>query len=319
MNQEQWDASVKRAPTGSFLQSWYWGQMHQVLDVPFWRLHDDTFQAVVVQRPLPLGYSWLYVPGGPFLKQGKDSFSAFEAAAKKIAHQQRSVFIRIDPRWSSWPFPQPSGWRKAPLEVQPQRTIILDVTPSEETLLSQMHPKVRYNIRLAQRKGVTIRFSKNVDDLQHFFAIARDVSSRSPFRYHPHAYYEAMVKTLGSANMLDIALAEYNGRVITAHILIRFNTTMTYAHGASSNTDRNVMAPHLLHWESIKRAKALKLTQYDFYGVAPKGYTAEHPWAGITRLKEGFGGQREEYIGAYDCIVRSLPYAGYAVLKKFRH
>jgi lipid II:glycine glycyltransferase (peptidoglycan interpeptide bridge formation enzyme) len=123
----------------------------------------------------------------------------------------------------------------------------------------------------------------------------------------------------------ELALAEHHGKVLAAHILISFGRTVTYAHGASSSERRELMAPHLLQWASIMRAKEQGFSQYDFFGVAPvpsrvltavSARTSPHPWAGITRFKEGFGGQRVSFPGAYDFAVGSVGYWLYALAHK---
>jgi len=123
---------------------------------------------------------------------------------------------------------------------------------------------------------------------------------------------------LGPAGQLEVGIAKHSDTLLAAHLLITFADTMTYAHGASSSDQRHLMAPHLLQWESIKRAKAAGVQTYDFFGVAPRDADASHPWAGITRFKEGFGGERIEYLGAYDHIRDSAWYFTFTVARRLR-
>ena len=123
----------------------------------------------------------------------------------------------------------------------------------------------------------------------------------------------------------ELALAEYAGEVLAAHIVISFGETATYVHGASSSKSREVMAPHLLQWKTIKRAQEKGFKKYDFFGVAPhsakasRGTDASHPWAGITRFKLGFGGRREDYIGAYDLVLHDGMYHIFNAARRLRH
>ena len=131
---------------------------------------------------------------------------------------------------------------------------------------------------------------------------------RGQFHFHSDYYYLTMLSVLGAADQLTLAVAEHDGDVLAVHMLIHFGDTMTYAHGASTSMKRELMAPHLLQWESIKWTRAQGYTKYDFYGVAPKDAAADHPWAGITRFKMGFGGHRVMYPAVCDYVLNPLSY-----------
>lgn len=327
--------------SGGFLQSWEWAEVQQRLGAKTWQLVLEADKplnqlfglqanavALVIKRPLPFGRSWLYVPRGPVvywdIGSAPSEWFLLREKLAEIAEQERAIFIRIDPAWpeESWGAEvanlRKQGWKKSEREVQPKNTLVLELKKkSEEELLSAMHPKTRYNIRLAERKGVTVRFSSEVTDVDHFLRLSHDVSDRSQFSYHPDEYYRTILEVLGKKDEGDflaelnkktraraeVALAEYEGEVLAAHIVISFHDTTTYAHGASSSKLRELMAPHLLQWETIKRAKADGQYYYDFFGIAPEGAEKDHPWAGITRFKLGFGGERVDYIGAYDLVI----------------
>lgn len=322
MDRQQWDEFV-RAAGGDFLQSWAWGELQEKMGLKIWRVEEKDAVALVLKRGLPLGRSWLYVPRGPVGNWG----SELQRKLVEIGEQEGAIFVRIDPALTSPPAPllrkERGEWRKAEREVQPKNTLILELGESEEEVLAAMHHKTRYNIRLAQKKGVTVRFSKDERDVEHFLRLARAVHGRGKFSYHPDEYYKAMVEVLGRAGMCEIALAEYQGDVLAAHIIVYFGTTATYAHGASSSKLREVMAPNLLQWETIKRAKARGYTQYDFFGVAPQSAAgtagqAPHPWAGVTRFKLGFGGRRIDYIGAYDLVLSDGMYHVFNAARRLR-
>jgi len=333
--QARWDEIVKFSAGGSFLQSWAWGEVQERFGTKIWRLEENGAVALVLKREIAGGQSWLYVPRGPayakaspYAKASEDK-SAGEASQnllKKIidlGREQKSLFIKIEP--SEVPGDE---WRKADQDVQPKHSLILDLTKSEEELLTDMHQKTRYNIRLAEKKGVRVNFDSSEASLNRFLKLNKDVSARGTFNFHPDNYYRAMWEVLGSSGRLKIAVAEYEGEVLAAHILISFGDTVTYAHGASSSSRRELMAPHWLQWESIKRAKTAGYKKYDFFGVAPPvappaaeamgGTDASHPWSGITRFKEGFGGERVEYPGAYDLVLNKPGYWLYTAARRMQ-
>lgn len=331
LGKDTWNNFVAAASGGSFLQSWEWGQMQAELGVPYWRLGEEengvpVSVALVIKRQLPWGQSWLYVPRGPISKASETSksnpqFAGLAGQLVSLAQREGAVFVRIEP-----PAVPGRDWQKATNDVQPRHTLIVDITQSGEDLLGAMHQKTRYNIRLAQRKGVKVRFSRRDGDLALFLKLSKEVNQRSAFSYHPDRYYHAMLKL----STVELAVAEYEGEIVAVHILISWGDTVTYVHGASSSTQRSLMAPHLLHWESIKKAKAAGYAKYDFFGVAPpvappaaeameNKPARHHPWDGITKFKEGFGGQRVSYLGAYDYVLDSLWYWTYSTGRHVRN
>lgn len=320
-----WDTFVRESPGGSFLQSWAWGEFQRAAGFSPLRLvvrrasSDTDWEAVslVIRRSLPLRRFSLYVPWGPVLRSGRssdDAVSVLQALAEQFREQLRGggVFARVEPKISSdvgiAHALKETGFLRSERSIQPRDTRVLDLTQGEDDMLRAMHPKTRYNIRLARRRGVTVREQTYAEGIQKFLLLAREVQRRGEFHYHPDAYYRTMLNVLGSAGMLTILVAEHQGTPLAAHLLLQFGNTVTYAHGASSTRQRHVMAPVLLQWESILRAKAQGATRYDFFGIAPVGAPATHPWFGITRFKEGFGGATEHYIGAADLVTDIVTY-----------
>lgn len=328
INQKSWDSFVAASPGGSFLQSWAWGEFQARMRVPFWRVAVEgeagwQAAALALKRNLPAGQAWLYVPRGPLVKNlsGFDgSWVEIEEKVSRLARRQRALFWRAEPPQgaSKAEILRERDWVKSDHNVQPRHTLVLDLTKIEEELLKEMHPKTRYNIGLAARRGVTIRFSTEVSDLEKFLTLSKAVAARSDFNFHPDDYYRAMREVLVPANMFEIALAEAGGQTLAAHLLISFGGTTTYAHGASGSAQRDLMAPHLLQWESIRRAKARGDRSYDFFGVGPKNASDNHPWSGITRFKTGFGGRRVSYIGAYDLVMQPAFYTLFNMARRAR-
>lgn len=316
MQRDDWNRLVANSPGGCFLQSWEWGELQAALQVPYWRLTGDDGVALVARRPLPGGRSWFYVPRGPVWKS--TNTNNVLSSLIDLAKKERVVFVRVEPSQSGEQDIESEQWQRADHSVQPEHTLVLDLDKSEDELLADMHQKTRYNIRLAQKKGVLVRLAQDESGIENFLKISREVSGRSSFHYHPDDYYRIMNRVLSPAGMLEVVVAEYNGQVLAVHLLCRFGQTVTYVHGASSSDHRAVMAPHLLQWESIKRAKETGAKVYDFFGVAPKENKDNHPWAGITRFKEGFGGRRVDYPGAYDRVLDRAWYWIYNTARRSR-
>ena len=326
-SQAEWDTFVRAAPSGSFLQSWAWGEFQRAAGFPVTRLvvqadslahssqltaHSSNIRAVClcVRRPLPLRRFSQHVPWGPVFKQSlsaADMATVLSALASAFRTRLRGgVFVRIEPKLPKesgiTDLLKPAGFTPEERSIQPRDTRVLDLTKSEDDLLRAMHPKTRYNIRLASRHGVVVRENTTPRGLRMFLELARDVARRERFHYHPDRYYETLLTTLAPIGAIALRVAEHQGIPLAAGLFIRFGHTVTYAHGASSSRRKHVMAPYLLHWESILQTKASGVVRYDFFGVAPPGASVTHPWFGITRFKQGFGGTEEHYVGAADLI-----------------
>lgn len=319
----RWNAFVAVSHYRSFLQTWAWGDVQQKLGVRCWRVVVEdggklAAVALVIERQLQLGYSWLYIPRGPIFAEGlsesekSQAWDALEEKLTSLSEESGAFFVRIDPSWESF---SRSGWKKSSREVQPRTTLLLNLNPSKEDLLSGLHPKTRYNIKTAQRKGVTVHISHHSSDVEKFLHASKSVTRRTGFAYHPDSYYHAIMDVLGKAGMAELAIAYVNGEGIAAHLMIYADGIATYSHGASLYEKRSYMAPALLYWETILRAKEKGMQMYDFFGIAPQGADDSHPWAGITRMKLGFGGERKEYCGSYDYVFNEGLYTGFVMMR----
>ncbi|OGY37374.1 MAG: hypothetical protein A3E36_03025 [Candidatus Andersenbacteria bacterium RIFCSPHIGHO2_12_FULL_45_11b] len=331
----RWDSFIASTSYGSFLQTWAWGEMHRELGELYWRLiieHNNKIVAValVLRRGIKLGYSWLYVPRGPVFANGLSQeeqahvWELFEEKISSLAQESGAFFARIDPAWDTAinEYSIPASWRKSSREVQPMHTLLLPLAPSEDVLQAKLHSKTRYNIKIAQKKGVTVSYSTDVRDVEPFLQASREVQKRTGFSYHPDDYYRVMIDVLGrqglpagQAGMVELATARADDEVLAAHVMLYANKIATYAHGASIPSKRSYMAPTLLYWDTIMRAKEKGMDVYDFFGVAPENADPTHSWAGITRMKMGFGGHRVSYVGAYDLVFNDGFYAGFGLMR----
>ena len=342
---EKWNDFVKASPNSSLLQSFKWGEFQEVLGRKIWKLvmkkeNQWLILSLVVKHNLPMGRSYLYCPQGPIFQNREYKIENTELLfdkIKELAKKEKAIFLRIDPAisisayggpvegWQNSVFPpmadqpkagkiQELGLIKTKKEIQPKDTLILDITKSEDELLSHMHHKTRYNIRLAERKGVKVRQSTDSKDIDIFWHLMLKTAQREKFKSHSREYYKKQLEVLGKEGLVKLFLAEYQGKIIASNIVSFFGSKATYLHGASLYQYREVMAPHLLQWQAILEAKKQGCTSYDFWGIAPKD-SSDHPWAGITRFKKGFGGKEIHYIGAHDLVFQPIWYKLYNLAK----
>ena len=288
---------------------------------------DLSAVCLLVYRPVPFQRGYLAAPWGPVFSSTDEGASAVNSALRALterlrAGSGRAIFVRIEPR-----APATAAWKNLFLSqgyvvgsrnIQPKDTRVIDLTKTEDDLLRAMHPKTRYNIRVARRHGVQVEERTNPGGLKTFLTLAQETERRGRFHYHPKRHYEAMLDVLGPARLLHILIASYRGIPLAVHLLVRFGSIMTYAHGASSEQRKSVMAPHLLHWEGMLRAKAQGVARFDLFGIAQPEAPASHPWFGISRFKEGFGGAEEHYIGASDLVCDTALYRAYEIGRGLR-
>ena len=307
---EVWDQFVIEN-NGSFLQSWQWGEFQESLGRQIWRIEKDNLKALVIQHDLPFRKNYLYCPRGPI-----GPIETFLEEAKKIAQQENSIFFKIEPDrdcpldtvLESRTVSKGQSLFRSSKQIQPSKTLILDITRSEEELLSRMHPKTRYNIRLAQKKGVTVeQSSEKIDD---FLRLSEETAKRDKFHLHSKEYYQKMLEVLGNKGMVKLFLAKYQNKIIAANLICFFGQTATYLHGASDYNFRQIMASHLLQWQAICQVKSQGLKYYDFYGIDEK------KWPGVTRFKKGFTGQEITYPGAFDLVFQPGWYKIYNLARK---
>jgi lipid II:glycine glycyltransferase (peptidoglycan interpeptide bridge formation enzyme) len=301
IGQDAWDNQVKELG-GGILQSWAWGEFQKSLGGKVTRHANSSWMAQVVENDLIMGKKFWYSPRGPIgnTKQAADFLR--ETAIK----DHKIVFLRLEPS-------EPIDLPPSPKEIQPKENWVVGLEGSEDELLVTMKPKHRYNINLAARKGVTIRSAEKKDFLD-IWNLLLETSARGNFKLHPQNYYLQMWEKLGD-NHLKIMLAEHEGQMLACIFISLFGKTATYLHGGSSDKNKQLMAPYLLHWEAMKVVKRLGYFNYDMGGFTEQ---TDHPWAGISRFKRGFGGFEVRYPGTFDMVLSPLWYNVYKNARKFR-
>lgn len=206
---------------------------------------------------------------------------------------------------------------KSPHPLFPNWTIILDLAKSEEELLKNMKPKTRYNIKLAQKKGVIVKEMIKSEGFEIFAKLYFATAKRQKYYGHNYDYHKAIFENLKN-NFSNILIAYYDNIPLCAYELFHHKDALYYVYGGSSENYRNLMAPHLLMWESIRFGKKIGLKKFDMWGSLPPDYNQNHPWTGFTRFKEGFGGEFIEFVGSFDFIMNTSLYRLYNIIYAVR-
>jgi peptidoglycan pentaglycine glycine transferase (the first glycine) len=310
-----WDTFQNAQPWAQFLQSWAWGEFRRTrgFEVRRFALIDDSgawlAAAQMEYRPKKLVGGYWFAPRGPvfsshlLVDEKRNVFRVFLDRLKETK-LSRSFFWRFEPVLE---LGNPEGL--IPREMRrndpqnPASTILLDLTPTHEQLLANMHQKTRYNVRVAEKHGVTTRIGTHPDDLKTFLDLMDETARRDGFVQHDRAYLEATYRALSAQHMARIRIAERNGTALAANFETLCGDTVTYLYGASSSASRETMAPYALHWDAIAAAKRDGFGMYDFWGANPfskAAFSYKPSWEGITRFKRGWGGRQVDLYGTWD-------------------
>lgn len=330
-NREEYEQFIEGVLGSSINQSLYWGVMQErVARESVGMVVTDSkgvahASALITKHKLPFGYTYLYINSGPIFNPAHpELFEVIMKHVDSIAKEFKSLFVRVDPaflvsqhnqnakdvddillgfgRRIRPTFFKERGFVEAHATYQPHDTLVIDLRDGEEKILSNMKSKGRYNIKLAQKKGVTTKvYWDDGEHVDRFVELMRVTTARDGFSGHPTLYYKTMMEFLGPRKQCALILAEYEGEVIAGAMETFYGKKATYYYGASDNKYRNVMSPYLLQWKMIELGMQMNCDYYDFLGIAPLG-DKEHRFAKITEFKEKFGGHRVEYIGAWEKV-----------------
>jgi len=327
---QEWNDLLAALPGPHLLQTWQWAQVKQAFgwkpQPVFWESGGTiSAAAMVLGRRLPLrGFaaraSLLYIPKGPLLQwKDADLYRQVLDDIQSFARRQGAIFLKIDPDvvlGRGVPGEQnapdsPEGkaleselrqrdWRYSGDQVQFRNTVLVDLTPTEAELLARMKQKARYNIRLAERKGVRVRTGTE-DDLAMLYEMYAETAARDGFVIRAQRYYRVVWETFMRAQgpRCEPLVAEVSGEPVAAIFLFHFAGTAYYLYGMSRQAHREKMPNHLLQWEAIRRARAAGDTVYDLWGAPEVFNESDNLW-GVYRFKQGLGGQVQRTLGAWD-------------------
>ena len=329
----QWDDLIA-SRQGHLLQSWAWGELKSGFGWTAVRVEAAGAAAQILFRRLPLGLTIAYIPKGPVVDWiDSERCQAIFSTIHSAARQHRAVFLKVEPDVSGaeqngdMPNAVHGILRQAgfiPADtIQPRSSLVIDIRGDEETILAAMKQKTRYNIRLAQKKEVTVH-QGGAAEVDTFHHLATVTANRNEFGVHALGYYQTAYK-LFAPDRCALFIAEFGAEPIAALMAFRQGQDAYYFYGASSNEYRNLMATYLIQWAAIRWAKSQGCTRYDLWGIPDADLTileAEFQqrrdglW-GVYRFKRGFGGQVVQSIRAYDYVYNPLLYQLYNLRRKF--
>ncbi|MBI4135115.1 peptidoglycan bridge formation glycyltransferase FemA/FemB family protein [Candidatus Uhrbacteria bacterium] len=343
-SREIWDAFLGRARPNTFLHSWEWGEFQQGMGERVWRLgiystngdESNTPRmatnlvgiALVIKVKARRG-SFLFCPHGPIFSRSTQHVSRNTIVQTlcdyltDIAKTEKCSFVRFSPLMLKTPVHemvwQKLGFREAPIHMHPELAWILDITPSESELLTDMRKTTRYSIRKAEKDGVEIVKSISLDDIEKFWTVYQSTVERQRFVPFSKNYLSKEFRTFAAQNKAMLIFGMYKGEIISTAFVVFEKWSGFYHHGASIPKYASIPASQLVQWHAILEAKKRDCVRYNFWGIVPES-AKTHPWAGLTLFKKGFGGYAQEYVHAQDLIISSKYWVNWMVerLRKWR-
>ncbi|MBI4039434.1 peptidoglycan bridge formation glycyltransferase FemA/FemB family protein [Candidatus Daviesbacteria bacterium] len=294
---------------GHVIQSWQWGQFREKTGLEVVRL--GVFEAgrlVAVYQmtihPVPhTPFNIGYLP--------KSSIPEPELLSKLaiLAKQKNIIFIKFEPNIEQNQVTLKqmdllnNQLTKSKKTLFTKHNFLLNLIPAEDELLSQMHGKTRYNIRVAQKHKVIVEERQDDQAFDIYLKLYFATTKRQKYFGHSPLYHRLMWQTLQPEGMARILVGSYQNQPLVAWMLLKFGNTLYYPYGGSSEEHKNVMASNLIAWEAIKLGKRWGCDIFDFWGaLGPDAHSAD-PWQGFHRFKAGYGGRLVEYVGTYDLVI----------------
>jgi lipid II:glycine glycyltransferase (peptidoglycan interpeptide bridge formation enzyme) len=341
VDQSTWNAWLADMPNAHLLQTWEWGSLKKISgwrsQFFVWRNEGEQPQAMamVLVRALPApwkltGLKIMYIPKGPVLDWENTALrhQVLDDLANS-AKQNKAIFLKIDPDIclgkgipgsdQDWQDPlgaqiladlKKKGWAFSSEQIQFKNTVEIDLSPGKDLLLGQMKQKTRYNVRLALRKGISVRVASE-QDLDRLYDIYAETSLRDGFVIRERDYYISLWRVFLHAGRLIPLMAEYEGDILAGLMLFHFGRKCWYIHGMSVDEHREKMPNYLLQWDAMQKAVELGCHHYDLWG-APDVFDEDDSMWGVFKFKQGLGGQVVRTIGAWDLPVRPFWYRLYA-------
>lgn len=314
MTPKTWDAAVHHP-----LQSWAWGEFRKSMGVSLERYqtkknNTTEYWQLTFHRIPYTSYTIGYFPKGPH-PTAEMINTLIETGSK-----HKAIYIQIEPNVITNNQTRITDNQLIPSHhpLFTKYTFVLDLTKSESELLAGMHPKTRYNIKVAQKHHVTVKEDNSKKAFEAYIKLSAETTNRQGFYAHNELYQRKMWEIMYPAGIARLWTASVNDEIVATWILFLWEDTLYYPYGASSRNHREAMAPTLLLWEIIKWAKSQQFKYFDLWGAMGPNPDPNNPWYGFHRFKEGFHPDLIEFMDAQDLVIQPILYKAYTLLDHIR-
>lgn len=293
------------------MQTKEWADFQRAVGRQVLEYDKDGIRAVVIKHVLSFGKNYLYIPHGPVIDFNsmsggfRNPIKNFIRDMRDLGIKNRSIYVKAEPLAGnvSQALAETGFFKKSKKEIQPGKTVIIDIDKEEDALLAAMHPKTRYNIKVAEKRGVVVQESA---DFEAFWILLRKTVTRDNFSSHPKDYYQKLMSAELGARLY---LAYHEEKPVAGAIILTRGEMAYYLHGGSDHAFRSAMAPYMLHWRIMLSLKNLGVKKYDMWGIDAK------KWPGVTRFKLGWGGRQVDRPGSFDMPISKIWYLIYKIAR----
>lgn len=331
-NNRQEFESLQEIENYPFTQTFTYGSWHEAMGRRVFRYlaeKEGRIEAVfqAVRFPLVGDVSFLSIPNGPIFRSGtdKETVQEIQNTISEIAVGERAAFVRLNPLPNN-SIGEFRSVRRAPkttyrsVYAQPQHEWVLDLKNKNiEEALAAMHPKMRYNMGLAERHGVVVEIvQKNLKEkFDPVFGLLQETAKRDRFSLHPQKYYSAVFDSGEKYQNAFLAIAKHEGRLLAANYVLIHAKEATFIYGGSSGAERNLMAPALLQKGIINELILRRVERYNLGAVTPE--TKDSTWSGFSTFKRRLGGRMISRGPSFDIVLKPLWYWAWVAQKFIRN
>jgi len=304
------------------IQSWEWGEFRKRLGLELVRLGQYrnnrlTSACQLTFHSVPFfKYTIGYLPKGPIPNK------TMVDELTKVGIEKKAAFVKFEPLHIR------SGQAEKKLlnlglvpskkSLFTKYNFLVDLTQSEDQLLSAMHQKTRYNINIAKKKGVEVYESTKDSDFEIYLKLYFETTKRQKYFGHTPHYHKLLWQTLKPADMARILIGKYEGKPLVAWMLFNFHDTLYYPYGGSSTEHKEFMASNLVAWEAIRLGKKMEFKTLDMWGALSPDANESDAWYGFHRFKAGYGPKHVEYVGTFDLVLKPQLYGALNIADKIR-
>lgn len=292
------------------VQSWEWGEFRKKLGTKLKRY--GLYESSKLKTAFHLSFHKIPFTSDfvGYLAKGPLPSKELAEALIKIGKDEHCAFIKVEPNIenSNSKLQISNLFKKSPKPHFTKYNYVIDLSLSEDTILNNMHPKFRYNIKVAEKHAVSVEERTDNKAFEIYLKLFFQTCQRQNYFGHDRHYHQEIWEILKSSGLARVAIAFYtppnskNKIPLNAWMLINFHDVLYYPYGGSSAEYKNVMATNKTAWEAIKIGKRLNLKYFDLWGAAAPNAPDSDPYKGFTRFKQGTGARLVEYIDTYDLI-----------------
>lgn len=316
---------LKNHKEANFLQTSSWGKTYEddgkkVFYFGVYNNEKICGSAVVILKPAKRG-RYLEIPGGPILDWDGNVgiLESFMEEIKAFAMKYNCVFVRMRPNIPDTPehrnLAKKLGLVPSPMHLHAEHTVMLDLTKTEEELMTEMRRQTRYEVRRAEKLGIRVNYDTSEEAFNNFYDLQLETAKRQGFIPSSRKLILAQREIFG--DKARIYTASLDGKKLAQGLILMQKPEAIYHEAASSVDGRKYPGAYALQWQIIKDAKAMGIERYNLFGIAPPN-SPKHRYAGVTTFKTGFGGEQLAYMPAQDLVVKAAHYKLVHILEEIR-